>query len=52
MAEKKLNDPLGEVKLISTKGLTKDFKIDMVFLIMQNILLTIDHKIILYFNYL
>ena len=51
-AEKKLNnldktnnDLLGELKLKSTKGLTKDF-INGYILNVQNILLQVDHKII------
>ena len=43
---KLINDLLGEVKLISKKALTKTWYMDVVFLILQNILSKMDHKII------
>ena len=50
LIETKLDGLSIKAELISTKGLTKELIIDIVFLKVSNILVKMDHKIILYFN--
>ena len=47
---KLINNLSAKFKLISTKGLTKDLIMDIVFIMVQNILLKMTHKIILRLN--